>query len=238
MPVYVDRAKMTSATVGTGTLTLGSAVSGFQSFAAAGVVDQASVRYVIENLPAWEIGLGTYTAAGTTLTRAPIASSAGGGAIACTGAQIVYISAAAVDFTALQTAAQVTTAVGTETTRATGIEATKAPIANPTFSAGLFENWVAVPAANINLATASFFTLTIAAATTLTVSNVPAAPAAASFVLELTNGGAFAITWWANMKWAGGTAPTLTAAGIDVLGFYTITGGTAWRGLVLGKAVA
>lgn len=39
------------------------------------------------------------------------------------------------------------------------------------------------------------------------------------------------------MKWAGGTAPTLTASGRDALGFYTYDGGTTWTGLVLGKDI-
>jgi hypothetical protein len=39
------------------------------------------------------------------------------------------------------------------------------------------------------------------------------------------------------MKWAAGTAPTLTASGRDVLGFFTYDGGTTWSGLVLGKDI-
>ena len=71
----------------------------------------------------------------------------------------------------------------------------------------------------------------------MSVSNVPASGSSVSFTLDLTNGGAFTITWWTNMKWAGGTAPTLTAAGRDVLGFFTHDGGTTWTGLVLGKDI-
>ena len=90
---------------------------------------------------------------------------------------------------------------------------------------------------DINLATGNFFTKTISGATTLTVSNVPATGTTASFILELTNGGSAAVTWWSGMTWAGGTAPTLTAAGVDVLGFYTHNGGSTWRGLVLAKDI-
>jgi hypothetical protein len=67
------------------------------------------------------------------------------------------------------------------------------------------------------------------------VSNVPASGTAISFILDVTNGGSAAITWWANVKWSGGTAPTLTASGRDILGFYTYDNGSTWNGLVLGR---
>lgn len=102
---------------------------------------------------------------------------------------------------------------------------------------GLKEVRVAIPANAIDINTGNFFTKTISVNTTFTVSNVPTSGIAASFVLELTNAGAYTITWWTSIKWASGTAPTLTASGRDVLGFYTHDGGTTWTGLVLGKDV-
>ena len=102
---------------------------------------------------------------------------------------------------------------------------------------GLQEARSAMGASDINLSLANYFTRTISGATTLTVSNVPAAGTAASFILDLTNGGSATITWWSGVKWAGGTAPTLTSSGRDVLGFFTHDGGTTWTGLVLGKDV-
>lgn len=104
-------------------------------------------------------------------------------------------------------------------------------------STGLREARVAMGANDIDLRTANFFTKTIAGATTFTVSNVPAAGTAASFILDLTNGGVATITWWANVKWVAGAAPTLTASGRDVLGFFTHDGGTTWTGLLLGKDI-
>ena len=56
------------------------------------------------------------------------------------------------------------------------------------------------------------------------------------FVLVLTNGGAGVQTWTSAgtggtaVKWPGGVAPTLQAAGVDVLTFFTTDGGTTWRG--------
>ena len=97
MTKLVNRAKMTTATTGTGTISLASAVDGYQAFSAAGVADADVVRYVIEDGDAWEIGLGTYTASGTTLTRGSIESSNADNALNLTGNAVVYVSAAAAD---------------------------------------------------------------------------------------------------------------------------------------------
>lgn len=97
MTKLVNRAKMTTTTVGTGTITLGSAVDGYQSFADAGLLDGDVVRYVIEDGIAWEIGTGTYTAAVTTLTRTPSESSNSGSAINLSGEAVIYVTAAAAD---------------------------------------------------------------------------------------------------------------------------------------------
>jgi hypothetical protein len=86
-------------------------------------------------------------------------------------------------------------------------------------------------ATTINLLNGNFFSATIAGATTWTFSNPLASPNACGFVIELTNAGASAITWPAAVKWPGGTGPTLTAAGVDVLVFITDDGGTNWRGV-------
>jgi len=87
-------------------------------------------------------------------------------------------------------------------------------------------------ARTIDLTAGNFISATVAGATTWTFSNPLASPAATGFILQLTNGGSAAITWPSGIKWAGGTAPTLTASGIDVLTFITPDGGTTWRGVV------
>lgn len=102
---------------------------------------------------------------------------------------------------------------------------------------GTRETKIALAANAIDLSLGNYFTKTITVASTLTVSNVPATGTSVSFILDLTNGGAFAVTWWTGVKWANGTAPTLTGSGRDVLGFFTHDGGTTWTGLVLGKDI-
>ena len=96
MVTLVNRAKVATATTGTGTLTLGSAESGYQSFADAGVVDTDVVRYVIEDGTDWEIGTGTYSAG--TLTRTVSESSNADAALNLTGSAVVFVSATDADF--------------------------------------------------------------------------------------------------------------------------------------------
>lgn len=91
-------ARMTTATTGTGTITLGSAVSAYNTFALAGVTDGATVTYAIRDGANSEIGRGVYTSSGTTLTRAVILGSTNGGsAINLSGSAEVFITPAAED---------------------------------------------------------------------------------------------------------------------------------------------
>jgi hypothetical protein len=94
MPDVFNRAKMTTATAGTGTITLGSAVSGYQTFDSAGVTNGTVVHYTIENGTAWEIGTGTYTSSGTTLSRTLVQSSTGS-LLNLSGSSEVFITAPA-----------------------------------------------------------------------------------------------------------------------------------------------
>lgn len=97
MANYYDRVKVQTATTGTGTITLGSAATGFRTFATAGVPDGATVSYVIEEGAAWETGTGTYTASGTTLSRTVQYSSNSNNAINLAGSATVSITARASD---------------------------------------------------------------------------------------------------------------------------------------------
>ena len=76
--IVKDRIKESTTTTGTGTLTLAGATTGFQTFAAVG--DANTTYYAILNGSNWEVGLGTYTVSGTTLSRDTILSSSNSGA--------------------------------------------------------------------------------------------------------------------------------------------------------------
>jgi hypothetical protein len=85
-----------------------------------------------------------------------------------------------------------------------------------------------------DLAVANFFSATLDQDSTWTFSNPSASGDFCGFVLELTNGGAYTITYPASVDWVGGTAPTLTASGKDLLVFVTRDAGTTYLGLVAG----
>jgi hypothetical protein len=102
MAKLFNRAKMTTATTGSGTVTLGSASNGFQTFAAAGVSNGDVVQYVIEEGANFEIGTGTYSSSGTSLTRSPTESSNSNNAITLAGQATVSITAVAADLNRLQ----------------------------------------------------------------------------------------------------------------------------------------
>lgn len=78
--VLADRVKDTTTTTGTGTVTLsGSPPTGFQSFAVIG--NGNTTFYTITAGSEWEVGIGTYTAAGTALSRDTVTSSSNAGSL-------------------------------------------------------------------------------------------------------------------------------------------------------------
>jgi hypothetical protein len=76
--VVKDRVQETTTTTGTGTLTLLGAVTGYQSFSAVG--NSNTTYYTIASTSSeWEVGIGTYTASGTTLSRDTVLASSNAG---------------------------------------------------------------------------------------------------------------------------------------------------------------
>ena len=79
--VLKDRVRVTSSTTGTGTFTLGAASAGYQDFSVIG--DGNTTYYAIQNSGdnTWEVGIGTYTASGTTLSRDTVLESSNSGSL-------------------------------------------------------------------------------------------------------------------------------------------------------------
>jgi hypothetical protein len=79
--VLKDRVKETSTTAGTGTLTLAGASAGFQSFSAIGNGNTTYYAIADSTAGTWEVGIGTYTSSGTTLSRDTVLSSSNSGSL-------------------------------------------------------------------------------------------------------------------------------------------------------------
>jgi hypothetical protein len=67
---------------------------------------------------------------------------------------------------------------------------------------------------------------------TFTFSDPTASDELCGFTLTLVNGGSQTVNWPGSVDWAGGSAPTLTTSGTDILTFFTINGGTLWHGMI------
>lgn len=85
MPLVADRVAETTTTTGTGTVTLAGAKTGYQAFTTA-FSTGAKVYYCITDNTNWEVGVGTFTTAGTTLSRDSIFASSNAGAAVNWGA--------------------------------------------------------------------------------------------------------------------------------------------------------
>lgn len=224
MVVLVNRAKMGTATTGTGTITLGSAESGYQSFADAGVTNGQVVRYVIEDGTDWEIGTGTYTASGTTLSRTVLESSNSDAALNLTGNAVVYVSATAAHFIPVDANGDF---AAPEEFKAKSYNETYAAVSSSSGSL------------TIDCETGNVFALALSEnVTSTTFSNPPASGTAYGFTLKVTQDStARTITWPASVDWAAATAPTLSAGSgdVDVFVFFTHDGGTQWFGFTAGQ---
>jgi hypothetical protein len=172
---------------------------------------------------------GTGTVNGLTLTG----TVTGSGNLTLGGTLSVDLSTATVTGTlpVARGGTGVTTSTGTgNVVLSVSPELTGLPFVNGSFRS----NVVALAGTAIDCATGNYFTRTVSGAASWSFSNIPASRAY-SFILELTNGGTGTQTWFTNTRWAGGTAPTLTSAGVDLLGFITDDGGSNWRGVLLMK---
>ena len=93
---FANRVKVSVPTTGTGSVTLGAAVDGFQTFADGGILNGNTVRYTITDGNAWEVGTGVYSSTGPTLTRV-LDESSTGALLNLSGSAELFITTSATD---------------------------------------------------------------------------------------------------------------------------------------------
>ena len=238
--IVKDRVKVTSTTTGTGTFTLGSAVAGFQDFSVIG--DGNTTYYTITDGVDFEVGIGTFTLSGTTLSRDTILESSNSGSAVnwAAGEKDVFVTYPAERAVYTDGAG---TAIIPANPTLTGVTlAGEAACADNLVTRATLKDYAVEGSAigntgatrTFDLSVANFFSATLDQSSTFTFSNPPASGDFGVFVLELTNGGAYVITYPASVDFVGGTAPTLTASGVDQLVLTTRDGGTTYFAFVAG----
>ena len=175
---------------------------------------------------------------GTVALTADLASYATLASPTLTGVPAAPTASANTSTTQVATTAFVMTEVGDYLPLAGGtlsgeLAATDQVISRPVMK-DYAETKVAMAAHAVDLSLGNVQTYTLSGNQTLTFTNPPASGSAGSFTLIVTNGASATLTWPTSVDWAGGTAPTLTASGIDILTFTTIDGGTIWYGFLAG----
>lgn len=228
---YADRVWMTTATTGTGTLTLGSAKAGYATFAEGGVANADTVSYVIIDGDDFEIGTGTYTSSGTTMSRdtvhaSKIGGTAGTSKINLSGSAEVFLTGRAAEVGFLDRA-QTWTAVQTLT--------------DPVLNGALVEEAFTISDAagfEIDPSNGTLQNVTLGANRTPKGTNFAAGE---SVTLRIKDGTAYTITWTdatfggSGVVWVGGTAPTLDTTNWTVVVLWK-EGGQVY-GLYVGTVV-
>ena len=111
MAKFAYRVKVSTSTTGQGTtISLGSAESGFQVVPTS--LNGHTLRYVVEDGSAWEVGTAVYDSSGPSLTSRTLTSSSTGALLNLTGSAKVFISASADDLDLLYADITVTVSGG------------------------------------------------------------------------------------------------------------------------------
>lgn len=218
--VLKDRVKETTTTTGTGTVTLAGAAAGFQSFSVVG--NGNTCYYCIAGGAEWEVGVGTYTSAGTTLARTTVLESSNAGSL-------VNFSAGTKDvFLTYPAELAVTTDAAQTLTNKT--------LTDPTIIGTITEDVFAITdgaSVDINPANGSIQTWTLGANRTPTASSFLEGE---SVTLMIDDGTAFTVTWTTigvTWKTDAGSAPMLNTAGYTAIVLWKV--GTTMYGARVGN---
>lgn len=230
IPQDGPRIQELTATTGAGTLSLAGAPAGYTPFSTF-VSNAGTVLYWLldANGLQWEVGQGTYLASPPTLARTTVFKSSNNNTnIVLTSGNHVVMVAPVPGYATGNVNYQYATLAQAE------LQAYTETVANPVISAG---------GLTLDLNLSNVFDVSHNAnITTLTLMHPPVAGKAASLTLRLTQDvtGGRTLTFPASVKWAGGTAPTLTttAGKANVLNFFTLDGGTTYLGALIGKDYA
>jgi len=172
---FADRVKVSTSSTGTGTISLGSAVDGFQTFAQGGILNGNSVRYTITNGDSWEVGTGVYASSGTQMTRS-YESSSTGSLLNLSGTSEVFITVASADINNLADTI-----------------ADKLPLAGGTMTGSIRLDQDALSAGGgtltIDLDAANNFKITMSANTTFAFSNVSVGRGGNLIIIQNATGG-------------------------------------------------
>lgn len=223
--VIADRVQQTGTANTTVSFTLSGTAAGYQSFS---VVGNGNTTYysATDTSTNWEVGVGTYSTTGPTLTRTTILSSSNSGsAVTFSGTVTVFVT-----YPSEKAVTQDTIAIdGSNNVTFAG------SLLNPTVKNYTETAYTAntSTALTVSLSNGTIQILTLTANATITM---PAAGAGKSFVIILRQDatGSRSVTW-TTVNWPSATAPTITgtASKQDIFSFFS--DGTSWYGTTIGQ---
>jgi hypothetical protein len=223
--VIADRVQQTGTANTTVRFTLSGTAAGYKSFS---VVGNGNTTYysATDTSTNWEVGVGTYSTTGPTLTRTTILSSSNSGsAVTFSGTVTVFVT-----YPSQKAVTQDTIAIdGSNNVTFAG------SLLNPTVKNYTETAYTAntSTALTVSLSNGTIQILTLTANATITM---PAAGAGKSFVIILRQDatGSRSVTW-TTVNWPSATAPTITgtASKQDIFSFFS--DGTSWYGTTIGQ---